>query len=308
VQKIREAAARMDLNLGGDSFVEVRMENVDHVDLSIVSAPTTPQPATGGTIDVYWHVIRNGSSTPPRLDGVVILSSSVPGGDTGVSPTALSFTATAGGANTPSSANATLRLGSEDDTVSVLSRNLDDFDLDLATGGGNDTVNVDSRVGVGLLRSLDGGQTWDTDTHHPDFLWLPSSVNASLDLGAGDDVANIQTTGISDVSLNLTAGTGNDTLSNKLYVGGLSWNAPDTRLSLFAELGAGDDFLEVDAAGFRNVDSFVDGGAGNDVVRYRFLTHLDRTLSTHDRGRLSFFTELGSDEGDFQRAPASRSH
>jgi hypothetical protein len=293
VQKVREAAARMDLNLCGDSFVDVRMENVDNVNLSIISAPTTPQPATGGTINVYWHVIHKGASTPPRLDGVVILSSSLPGGEIGVNPSSLSFTATGGGSN-PSWASTMLHLGSQDDTVSVLSRNLADFNLDLATGAGNDTVNMDTRAGVGILRSLDGGQTWDVDTHHPDFLWLPTSVNASLDLGAGDDVAKVQTVGVSDVSLNLTAGQGNDTISSRLYVGGLSWNAPDSRLNLFAALGAGDDFLEVDAAGFRDVDSFVDAGDGDDIVRYRMFFLVDRTRSSADRSRLSFFAELGS--------------
>lgn len=293
IQKVREAAARTKLDLGGESFVDVRMENIGNVNLSIVSAPTTPQPATGGNINVYWHVIRHGSSTAPRLDGVVILSGSLPGGDAGVSPSALSFTATAGGVNAPSSANVAMSLGSRDDTVSILSRNLDDLGLDLATGGGNDTVEIDSRAGTGILRSLDGGHTWDVDTRHPDFLWNPVRVVASLDLGEGDDVARVRTMGISDVSLNLTAGPGNDTLSNKLYVGGLSWNSPDTRLNLFAALGAGDDILSIDAAGFDDVDSFVDAGDGNDIVRYRMFALIDRTRSAPDRSRLNFFADLG---------------
>ncbi|MFN0018471.1 MAG: hypothetical protein ACKVP0_09445 [Pirellulaceae bacterium] len=314
VQKIRDAAARAELDLGGDSFVDVRMENVDNVNLSIVSAPTNPQPATGGNINVYWHVIRNGSSTAPRHDGVVILSSSLPGGNTGVSPSAFSFTATAGGVNAPSSASAAMSLGSRDDTVSILSRNLDDLNLDLATGGGNDTVEIDSRAGVGVLKSTDGGPTWNlnslrefvaaaasagTGRRHPDFLWNPVRVVASLDLGAGDDVARVQTMGVSDVSLNLTAGAGNDTLSNKLYVGGLSWNSPDTRLSLFAALGAGDDILSVDAAGFDDVDSFVDAGAGDDTIRYRMFSLIDRTRSAADRSRLNFFANLGSGRDSF---------
>jgi hypothetical protein len=293
VQKIREAAARAELNLGGDSFVDVRMENVDNVNLSIVSAPTTPQPATGGNINVYWHVIRRSASTPPRLDGVVILSSSLPGDAIGVSPSSLSFTATAGGANAPSAASAVMSLGSQDDTVSLLSRNLDNFKLDLATGAGNDTAKLDSRAGVGILKSLDGGQIWNVDAHHPDFAWLPSKFQAILDLGVGDDVANIQAVGISDVSLNLTAGAGNDTVSNKLYVGGLSWDHQSTRLNLFASLGAGDDFLRVDAAGFDDVDSFVDAGDGDDIVRYRMFALVDRTRSTPDRSRLNFFANLG---------------
>ena len=55
--------SRIDMDLGGGgNFVDVRLENVEDVDLSIVSEPVSGEPATGGTINVYWHVINRGST------------------------------------------------------------------------------------------------------------------------------------------------------------------------------------------------------------------------------------------------------
>ena len=77
--------ARIDFDLGGGgNSVEVRMQDVEDVDLSIVAEPANPGPARGGTVNVYWHVINNSSTVSAgRMDGVVILTSSLPGGSAG---------------------------------------------------------------------------------------------------------------------------------------------------------------------------------------------------------------------------------
>src|SRR4029453_1154541 len=111
----------------------------------IASEPTTPEPATGGTINVYWHVINNSSGTVNvgRDDGTLQMVSLSAGNPLalGVTPTSFSFTATAGGTN-PSSANLALTTGSDDDTLSIQTLNVGDLDLALDLGEGQDTVAI----------------------------------------------------------------------------------------------------------------------------------------------------------------------
>lgn len=274
VQKIREAAARIELDVGGDNLVDVRLENIDHVDLSLVSASDSPEPVTGGTINVYWHVINRGSSTRARglNDGVVILSSSLPGGvidprTIGVSPSALSFTATAGGAGVPSSVNTALNLGPENDTVSIRTRNIDDLQLDLSTGEGNDNVAVNARAKPLFAFTVE-------DLDRPQF-------NLNTNLGDGDDRLEVDAAGYADVNSFIDAGSGNDQAGTRLYVGNLSFDSTvdTTHLNLVTLLGTGNDRLNIDTSGYAHADSFIDAGDGDDAahIRHRMFALVDRT-------------------------------
>ncbi|MBC7852834.1 MAG: hypothetical protein IAF94_05310, partial [Pirellulaceae bacterium] len=168
VQKVREAAARLDLDVGGGSFVDVRLENIDNVDLSLVSASASPEPVTGGAINVYWHVITNGSAHVGRYDEVVILHTSIPGGAAGDADMYVRFGCKP--TTSSSSVDAQIITGAADDTVSVLTRNVADLELDLNTGSGDDDVTV----------------------HHQPQPWFqagpaPLNHSVSIDTGNGDD-------------------------------------------------------------------------------------------------------------------------
>jgi|GEM_PF-6297143 len=304
VQKVREAAARIDVDVGGDSLVDVRLENIDNVDLSLASDPASSEPVTGGSINVYWHVIRRGGSSLGRNDGVVILHSSFPGGSAvprtiGDSPTSFSFSATAGGADAASAVNAALNLGSEDDTVAFLTRNVDDLQLDLNTGEGDDTVEVGSdwsnasgRYLTLRPRPIDHRVFIDTGDGNDvvKYKMLVAPLILDLDgrgprldavtlLGAGDDSLKLDATGYGNVNSFLDAGEGRDTAANRLYVGNLSYDQSHSQLNVTTLLGAGDDTLEMDAAGFADANNFVNAGEGNDNVgiRHRMFAIVDRT-------------------------------
>jgi hypothetical protein len=300
----RHSSARIDLDVGGNSLVDVRLENIDNVELSLVSDPASPEPKPRGTINVYWHVIRNGSSRLDRNDGVVILHSSLPGGSAaprtpGVSPTSFSFTATAGDAGVASAVNAALHLGPEDDTVSILTRNVDDLQLDLSTGAGDDTVEVGSNWSdtsgrylslrprtVDHRVSIDAGDGNDVVKYKmlvaPLILDLDGGgprLDAVTLLGTGDDSLKFDAAGYANVDSFLDAGGGNDSAGTRLYVGNLSFEQTPTQLNVTALLGAGDDLLEVDTAGYAGANSFIDAGDGDDKarIRHRMFAVVDRT-------------------------------
>lgn len=303
VQKVREAAARIDLDVGGDSLVDVRLENIDNVDLSLVSDPASPEPVTGGTINVYWHVITNGSSRLGRNDGVVILHSSLPGGSAvprtpDVSPNSFSFTATAGGASVASALNVALNLGPEEDTVSILTRNVDDLQLDLNTGAGDDTVEVGSNWTntsgryltlrprpVDHRVSTDAGDGNDSVKYKmlvAPLIHLDADeprLDAVTLLGAGDDSLKLDASGYGEIGSFLDAGDGHDAAGTRLYVGNLSFEHSPTQLNVIALLGAGDDLLKIDTTGYANVNSLIDGGDGDDEIRHRhkMFALVDRT-------------------------------
>jgi hypothetical protein len=265
--------ARIDMDLaGGRNFVEARLENVEDVDLSIVAEPTPSEPKPEATINVYVHVIRGGSSaSSPRMDGVVILSSSLPGGSAiGVSPTSLSFTSTAGGATSPFAASATLDLGSDNDTVSVQSSGVDDVDLNLATGDGNDAVKI---VADGLSNTILAGER------------PPSQIN--VDLGAGNDNLELQTTDMGNVELDITAGDGNDNVHTQSRVRTIPLWSVQGR----TRLGAGDDRLQTEIEGYGNVDTFVDAGPGDDDVATRGTG--DRAFFVDESGGFHSVADLG---------------
>ena len=324
----RHSSAQIDLAVGRNSLVNVRLENIENVDLSLVSDPASPEPVTGGTINVYWHYINNGSSRLGRNDPVVILKSTLPGGSAvPVYGQQVTFTATVSTVSpAATSVNAALHLGPEDDTVSFLSRNVDELQLDFSTGDGEDTVVVNAQSNV--------PQRWFSEGPSP--INQPPVLGLVVDLGGGNDVAGIHSEGYDD-SLNLTAGPGDDEVSTDSFYGtgvyktidsGKTWSVDlgdgndrlvaasqgfsedntvvkagdgndtvvvnarikplfaflvegldHTQLNLAADLGGGDDLLEVYTAGYAGVNSLIDGGDGDDEIhlRHKMFAIVDRT-------------------------------
>ncbi len=177
-----ESIVRMDL-AGSGTLVDVDFDNIEQVDLSIVSQPVPGEPAAEGAVFVRWHVFGHDSSFIGRNDGhVQMLAASSGGSSSGVSPTALLFSATAGGISTRPLATVTLSgsgsdpdsaaitTGDTDDTVSILS---DKVDLQLAAdlGAGDDSFAGNYRLANGSKSIVDvaGGAGRDTVAHAPEY-------------------------------------------------------------------------------------------------------------------------------------------
>jgi len=258
-----EANAQIDLDLaGGGDLVDVLLENIENVDLSLVSQPVPDEPKPGGTINTYVHVIYKGSSFIGRCDGQLQMISTSPDGSAiGISPTSLSFAATAGD-DSPS-----LRLdligGDGDDVVDATASGFADVALNVDTGGGDDVA----RLKFDAAEPAANGQQ----------LYFAGKLR----LGSGFDSVEIGTTGFPNVDLGLKADDGGDQVAMGLLLPAVeSVEAATARIEM--ELGAseitGND-VSVTTAGFDGVvilSSSLPGGSSTrqpnhiSVMNHRF--------------------------------------
>ena len=177
----------------------------------------------------------------------------------------------------------TIHTGDGPDSLSIATKNVGDLELVVDTGRGNDTLVVDAQT-TQPYGGIPGG-----------IQVAAGDIRGVVNLGEGNDVADIKIKGYSHVSLGLTAGAGNDSVKFKplfaVLVGDLDGRA---RLNISALLGAGNDRLSIDGDGYREVTSYIDAGAGNDEIRYRMFAIVDRTQPHVGSARLNFFAELGA--------------
>ena len=215
VQKVRASAARIDLNVGSGSVVDVQSVQVRDLELNLTTNALPSAEARPSIGSVY--TISFGGSLNTKLN--------------------------------------------------------------LTTGAGDDTVVVHAIA-----------------NRHPDFLWNPRRLSAAIDLGGGNDMADIRIEGFSKASLNLTAGEGDDDVLVKVKPM-FAITIPDLdgqRLNIDALLGDGDDRLDIDIAGYTAVNAVLDAGAGNDSIRCKMSSVIDRTNVKVDRALFDFFAELGN--------------
>jgi hypothetical protein len=234
VQKVREAAARMDLSLdGGGNAVDVLTQQVRDVELNVTTTSLLSSNPRSPAGNVYTITFDGALST--RLD---------------------------------------LTTGSGDDEVSVHHQPQRWFQegpapvnhrVAIGTGGGNDTVVVNSQskpLFALFVEDLDRAQ-----------------LDLAATLGSGDDRLEIDAAGYARVNTFINADEGRDYVSNRLYVGNLSFDHHDTQLNAITLLGGGDDRLDLDTSGFGQATSFVDADRGDDTIhiRHRMFAVVDRT-------------------------------
>jgi hypothetical protein len=213
--------------------------------------------------------------------------------------------------------NAALNLGPEDDRVSFLSRNIDRLDMAFDTDDGDDTVNIfSSRSGVGILKSIDAGATWNVvgrmgagnDTVRVNSVTgritgvvvdpsdpSSSTLDMVVDLGIGNDVADIYTQGYSENSLNLTAGPGDDDVSTDSFYGTGVYKTTDSGKTWSVNLGDGNDRLVAASQGFSEDNTIVKAGGGNDtvVVNARIKPLFAFRVEDLDQTQLNLTADLG---------------
>ncbi len=135
------------------------------------------------------------------------------------------------------------------DVIIIQGRGLGNVLIDVNTAAGNDLVSLDLEA---------------SKYRHPDFLWIPHSFSATMDLGAGDDRLAIGANRYDDVTTFIDVGAGDDNVKYNLLVAPVVEDHDRSRLKLFALLGDGDDRLAIDANGYHDVNTYIDAGAGDD--------------------------------------------
>ena len=142
-----------------------------------------------------------------------------------------------------------VELGEGNDIATISTQGFANDSLNLTAGDGHDTVEADSFYGTGVYRTADSGQTWN------------------VDLGDGNDLADIQTQGFFETSLKLTARDGDDTVHATVLpsVTDLVLD-PFNRSVIAIDSGAGDDDVFVQTRDVADLQLDVLTGAGDDTV------------------------------------------
>jgi hypothetical protein len=168
-----------------------------------------------------------------------------------------------------------VKTGAGDDKVSIKNEGIRVDNTSVDTGDGNDKVEFNSRAGVGILKSTDGGAN------------NLGTVTFTFRLGSGDDHANVNTIGYGEVNGRGDAGDGDDTIVSN------SSPPPPVAGVLYAafhnndlNLGPGNDRLEVATLDYGQANFLVDAGDGNDSVKIKplfavIIVDLDRRPELH---------------------------
>ena len=242
VQKVRESAARINVNADGyGNLVNASTVGFDDVTFSI-TAPSREPDVAAFALDASFknpegdHQTGNLPNHPvwkilidPRNDNLV---------DIAASNFAL--------------ASVNVATGDSEDDIRIQGTNLGNFFVDVNTAGGTDSISID----------IDA-----------------SSVEARVDAGGGNDTVVV------DAQSNIPKRWFNVGPAPTLNPSSFAFNAM---------LGTGNDLLEVDAAGYALVNSFIDAGAGDDVIRHKFFAIVDRTQLHVGRTQLNFVALLGA--------------
>jgi len=179
------------------------------------------------------------------------------------------------------SVNLVIDLGDGNDKVQARLENAGDVQLELLAGAGDDAVAVRAND---RLRTAGPIKGWP-------------SMEADIDLAAGDDRLIIETDGYGEVNELIAAGDGHDATQIRHRMFAL---VDRTQLTATLQLGAGDDAVKMEAANFLRAGATIDLGVGDDQFDGKYyITGVTHRFS-HDDPSLGFAATLGAGRDTFR--------
>jgi hypothetical protein len=309
-----KCALRASLELGGGgNTVDLQPRGFDSLDVSVsAAADSEPVDPSGNTI--YVSADAGGvwkNSMPCDTDDCRTADISIdlrgPGGDTvdvavddypdvhysftadprptgsiGVSPSSLSFTATAGGSGIGTCRTYCVTFGGSlggSSTPGGLDSSWLDFsfpvrrsaalDAQLHLGAGADRVALATQGVDEVAVAVEAGAGDDTVEIHSESTNSPRVATRSeivVDMGDGNDAAIIHTTGLLTDRLDMAAGSGNDAADVDSFYGRGVYKSTDSGQTWQIDMGTGDDRFTARSDGYANVDYSIAAGDGDDTV------------------------------------------